>query len=242
MPSFADAHRHTDSDTLILDPRIALNYFLPPGSGVADPHKDGLPLSAPLDPPPLMIGNQDMNGFNSGVVFMRVCEETLVFLRRTLELEPELRAGQDVPPKDQHLLGWSLQREEHADFAAAFYEIPQKWANAYQIENDEEDQTADGADWTPQLQVHLVNNGVWFQHDWMADVVKHADRLYQDALQTALGQSGIRSKDLKDEARHRVIRNQFLQSPERQKALHATFHWWAEVKGGIDNIGFPTFE
>lgn len=242
MLSCVDELRHTDADTLIFDPRISLDYFLPPGPGLADPRKDGLALPPPLDPRPLMIGNQDANGWNSGVVFMRVCEETLAFLRRTMELEPELRAVRGSPPKDQHLLGWSLRLEEHADFAAAFYETPQKWVNSYQIYKDEGGQTADGIDWTPQLQVHLVNHGIWFERDWTEDVVKYASLLYQGALQMALDDGEIRKKDPTDVAKNRAIRKQFLQSPERQKSLYATRHWWAKAKAGIANISFPEFQ
>lgn len=235
-----------------MDPIIAIEYLLPPRPGTKGYLPNGSIASKPLDPPPLILVNQDSNGLNAGVLLFRVDQQALDFLRQTLDLEPAFAAiAGDLTlhpenleiidgvthPSDQYLFGWSIQRPEHAHVAAALYEIPMKWFNSYSYEHDEGSQAGDGVPWTPELQIHLVNNGWGFRHDWETWIAERAEKVYETALSSARETGTLVTADNEAE----VLRQVFLASPLRDSSLYAARHWWAKGRSGIAGMKWPDF-
>ncbi|RSH89304.1 hypothetical protein EHS25_002416 [Saitozyma podzolica] len=210
----------TDADSLILNPSIPLHALLPPPFSPPSPHAF---TPAPLEPPPLILGNQDGNGFNAGVVMFRVDPRLAAFIMSMLAHESELATLHKSHPSDQYLFGYTIQLEENKDVADAFYEIPMMWINEYWLDNDEGSQRLDGVGWTPQLQVHLCNGRWWWSTpDWREKIVGHANALYEEA--NLLGQGNIRSG---------------LESMEDgQKTEYAVRRWWRKGNSGIKQITF----
>lgn len=229
----------TDADILILEPSIAIEYLLPPGALPLPRPSSLLPfLSRPtkvmLHPEPLIIGNLDADGLNTGAIFFRVSPTVHAFLQESLALEPEIAASLRRQPSDQYLLGYLLRLPQNAKMANAFYEIPTMWTSGFWLNATEESQLANGISWTPQLQIHL-GSGRWYSSTprWIEDVVDRADAVYDQAW--ALAQA--RSPNLEYEYSVFVseVRKQSVCSETRQKTLHATRHYWATASGGVNH-------
>ncbi|RXK40509.1 hypothetical protein M231_02161 [Tremella mesenterica] len=83
----------TDADTLIYNPSIPLHHLLPPSH---------------LTPTPWILGNQDSNGFNDGVVLYRVCRDIIDMLIAALSWEAEERSKGESP-SDQYSLAHVIE-------------------------------------------------------------------------------------------------------------------------------------
>ena len=189
----------TDADTLIVNPEIAIH--------------DLLPSPDALDPPPLILGNQDFNGFNAGVIIFRVSKDLVDFLVRTLAAEIELvdiAGGSEL--SDQTLLNHAFQTFH--DVAARFYEIPYRWLNAYHQEFDE---SANAKEPGPLLQLHLVSDS-----KYVVDYVRHlrhAEEVYMEAAR--LDQNV--TKGLQTMAK-------------RKRVTEFAEEYWRDAKGGVEGV------
>jgi len=105
------ACRWFDADTVILNPAVPWTLFLPP-SDFDDIH---------------MLGTRDQNGFNAGMIMLRVCEWSVKALAETIalrELKPEVK----FDFFDQGALKCVAERpgyEEHVRYQ------PHNWWNAF---------------------------------------------------------------------------------------------------------------
>ncbi|WVW86284.1 hypothetical protein I302_108326 [Kwoniella bestiolae CBS 10118] len=123
----------TDVDTIISNPSIPIHLLLPPTS---------------VHPQPLFLGNQDHNGFNAGVLILKVHPTILKLLEWVImQFEDSLNTLKqgEIPRNDQVLLSTALNTEE-LGYAEGFYEIPMERFNAYFLRVGE-----------VQMQVHFVN-------------------------------------------------------------------------------------
>jgi hypothetical protein len=138
IPSTCVTSRLTDVDTFITNPAIAI--------------QDLLPLSS-LTPKSLILGNQDHNGFNAGVMLFHVERLLVKFTEEVLQLEKQYTIPWWFAPTDQHLICDALK--EDPTISDRFYEIPQAWLNIYYLPNNIAD--ADNKEEEePHLQVHPV--------------------------------------------------------------------------------------
>lgn len=99
-------------DTVILNPRISLELFLPP-SDRTDIH---------------FMATKDNNGLNSGLFYIRVSEWSIAFLSSVLSW-PVQHADKKVIFADQSAMSEELQSKPA--FAKGFQQIPRNWINAY---------------------------------------------------------------------------------------------------------------
>ncbi|KAF9527361.1 hypothetical protein CPB83DRAFT_856424 [Crepidotus variabilis] len=115
----------TDLDTYITDPSIPLESFLPP------------PTASPNDTQPYFIGNRDFNGFNAGVLFIKVIPWSVQLIAMVIA-DPyflynsgALDDSHEHKPatNDQASLGRIFQATPL--FGQHFQEIPASWMNTY---------------------------------------------------------------------------------------------------------------
>lgn len=196
--------RWTDADTLIVNPVVAIHDLLPPST---------------LSPPPIILANQDSNGFNDGVTFFRVSHRLVTFLSQVLVISHDLTTlwhkgtGGEGPPSDQRALSLSILA--NPDIQEGFYEIPMRWMNAYTLPGKENH-------WSPHGQVHLVETRK-YDRDF-GELSKVADGVYEEAQKRAWGkgQEG----------------NGLGLMPEAYKVKHAAEEWWKDAKSGIEGMVF----
>lgn len=110
MPSWVDA------DTVITNPKIPLEIFLPPEEF---PH---LHLLVTADP----------HGLNNGIFFIKVHSWSVQLLSAVIAY-PTFRPGADLKYRDQTALEEILKERA---FKENFAILPQRWINAYQAERD----------------------------------------------------------------------------------------------------------
>ncbi|WVQ81413.1 hypothetical protein IAT38_003537 [Cryptococcus sp. DSM 104549] len=189
----------TDIDTVISNPAIPLHLLLPPSNLTPEPH---------------ILGNQDHNGLNAGVLLLRASPlilELVEWCLLTFESTPD--KGDGWAPSDQILLGRRLL--DDPELASHFYEIPQRWLNAYFLEPEDE--------WAPpQLQVHFVNR-LKFKYAFMP-VVK------------ALSEVLVRGREAAERAGKGGTGLELL--PDVEKAERAGREWWAQAKSGVKDMRF----
>lgn len=105
-----------DGDSVIMNPEIPWTIFLPP-SDLHDYH---------------ILGTQDNNGFNAGMLILRVDQWTVRALSQVLAL-PVLQPSVGLPFYDQSALDWVFQlpaNQEHFIFQ------PRHWWNRYFFTGD----------------------------------------------------------------------------------------------------------
>lgn len=129
----------TDADVLFRNPFIPVHSLLPP--------------DRPDDtrPPPLIVGTEDFNGFNSGNIIYRVGPDLISFIShafaiaddvtRRYEAEKSRQEGNgkgdgninmdgwETPPSDQRALCLTL--EAKVEYSTRFYHYDTGWLNAY---------------------------------------------------------------------------------------------------------------
>ena len=176
-----------------------------------------------LDPPPLILANQDLNGFNDGVTLSRVSHQLVSFLSQvivashSLTSQWHLGTGGEGPPSDQRAISLVILGDN--DFREGFYEIPMTWLNAYTIPIETEE-TIENDDL--QGQVHLVNRE---KYDWEFEgIIGLADEVYRRAQERAWteGREG-NGLDLME---------------KREKVREAATAWWSHAKNGIEAMVF----
>lgn len=103
-----------DADTLILNHEIPWELFLPQGNSFSDIH---------------LIATKNLDGFNAGILIMRIHQWTVEFLADAYAL-PRLRPEVDlVGNVDQNALRWTSNREEYKSHVLF---QPQNWYNGFQ--------------------------------------------------------------------------------------------------------------
>lgn len=107
-----------DADTIMLNPYVPLEIFLPPSPQFDDVH--------------LLVTN-DWNGLNNGVFPVRV-NQWAVELFSAIISSRYYKPDQDLTFRDQSAMGTLLKDKK---FAAHTVEAPQRWFNAYQGEHNE---------------------------------------------------------------------------------------------------------
>ena len=105
-----------DADTVITNPNIPLDIFLPPEEF---PH---LHLLATADP----------HGLNNGVFFLKIHPWSVELLSAVIAY-PTFRPDQELQYRDQSALVEILKEKK---FSRNFAILPQRWFNAYQTERD----------------------------------------------------------------------------------------------------------
>jgi hypothetical protein len=107
-----------DADTIMLNPYVPLEIFLPPSPQFDDVH--------------LLVTN-DWNGLNNGVFPVRV-NQWAVELFSAIISSRYYKPDQDLTFRDQSAMNTLLKDKK---FAAHTVEAPQRWFNAYQGEHNE---------------------------------------------------------------------------------------------------------
>ena len=107
-----------DADTIMLNPYVPLEMFLPPSPQFDDVH--------------LLVTN-DWNGLNNGVFPVRV-NQWAVELFSAIISSRYYKPDQDLTFRDQSAMDTLLKDKK---FAAHTVEAPQRWFNAYQGEHNE---------------------------------------------------------------------------------------------------------
>ncbi|THW93325.1 hypothetical protein D6D18_06162 [Aureobasidium pullulans] len=107
-----------DADTIMLNPYVPLEIFLPPSPQFDDIH--------------LLVTN-DWNGLNNGVFPIRV-NQWAVELLSAIVSSRYYKPDQDLTFRDQSAMDALLKDKK---FAAHTVEAPQRWFNAYQGEHNE---------------------------------------------------------------------------------------------------------
>ena len=108
--------RWFDADTAILNPEVPWTIFLPPAD-FDDIH---------------VLGSKDQNGFNAGMMLLRVHEFTVKMLAEVISLR-QLRPEVEYPFYDQGATKWVLERpgyEEHLLYQ------PHDWWNAFGLSGE----------------------------------------------------------------------------------------------------------
>ncbi|WWC64718.1 uncharacterized protein I303_107329 [Kwoniella dejecticola CBS 10117] len=202
----AEADRHdwiflTDVDTIVSNPAIPLHVLLPPATEDTSER-----------PEPLFLITQDHNGFNAGVMLLRVHPTILSLLETVLREFEQILNGptEGWNTNDQVLIARILTENPH--YAKHVYEMPKNWFNSYFSKDDR-----------VQLQVHLVNH---FKKKYRFtpiiaenfEILKQAKDLAEKA-----GYPNRHGLDLLDYHRDAEIAGQ---------------NWWKDAKGGIENIRF----
>jgi hypothetical protein len=206
IPSTCVTSRLRDVDTFITNPAIATQDLLPPSS---------------LTPKPLILGNQDHNGFNAGVILFHVERLLVEFTEKVLQLEKQYTIPWWSASTDQHLTCDVLK--EDPTISDRFYEIPQAWLNIYYLPNNIAD--AENEEEEPHLQVHLVR-GVKkkLSHRKLLEL---ADEVYMLRKEKAM-QIGDRGNGLETLG-------------QRSKTKRFAERWWKEHPGGVEGIKFNDF-
>ena len=208
--------RMTDADTLVTSPLTPLLPLLPPPS---------------LHPQPFILGAQDHNGLNAGVIFFHPHPLTLSFLRGLIAAaETYDNTTATWAPSDQYLLGLGLM-DDH-EMQRHFYEYPRLWFNAYGLG----DREIEGA----MVQIHLVNalKGKGFRqaieaNARAAEAAHPAESEHEGGQEEgAVDREGIPEEWIE----HEVAGD----DAERllDIATRAGGEWWARAKPGIDNMRF----
>jgi hypothetical protein len=164
-------NRMSDADILIVDPSIPLHSLIP----VDD--------IRPNANPPLILGNEDKNGFNAGNMLFRVHIDLIYFLSHTFALADDttkayynasaalgylVKEGKnqiiETPPSDQKSMCLLMHKDK--TFGSRFYQYPPRWLNWYESRwDDGTDSTATAGamtrnsvedDLVIQLHIHLV--------------------------------------------------------------------------------------
>lgn len=99
-------------DTVILNPRISLELYLPP-SNRTDIH---------------FLASNDRNGLNAGLFFMRVSEWSVLYLS-SIVAWPTQHAGQKLIFGEQSAMQDETSKKEI--FTKGFQQIPRHWINSY---------------------------------------------------------------------------------------------------------------
>lgn len=197
----ADRCRYADADTIVADPSVAVHQLLPPPG---------------LSPEPLLLGSQDHNGLNAGVLLMRVAPASLRFLEDLIS-DTKRPGGLS----DQHYTGWRLRTDPAV--SDHFYEIPKHWLNAYWLSE------VTAQPWRPAMHVHLVN--------WLSDkvpwrpAVRHATRIARDARKAYADAYNVRGA-VRDSAMG------FELLPQYKLAAESAHKWWAQAVGGVRKMRF----
>ncbi|KAL9098775.1 MAG: hypothetical protein Q9163_005624 [Psora crenata] len=105
-----------DGDTIIMNPSIPWDVFLPPHD-FQDKH---------------ILATQDTNDFNAGMMILRVHEWTLNTLTEALAL-PTLKADVPLPFYDQSAIAWVCDRPGYREH---FLYQPRRWWNRYYHDPD----------------------------------------------------------------------------------------------------------
>ncbi|WVR00083.1 hypothetical protein IAU59_007225 [Kwoniella sp. CBS 9459] len=203
----------TDADSLISDPAVPLHLLLPPAETVT--------------PTPLILGSQDHNGFNSGVMLFRVDTRVLGYIDSVIETfhafnEPPPDKAKGWVPSDQVLLAQELV--ENAELAQHFYQIPRLWINAYWIADAEWDPS------TPQLQVHLVNH--LKRRVPFAPIVRHNLAILEAANEA-------RARSRADEGDMELVHGYghgLDLLPQWDSTAEAGSNFWQDARAGIEDM------
>jgi hypothetical protein len=107
-----------DADTLVVNPLIPAETFLPPEDGL-----DGINL----------LVTADWNGLNNGVFLLRVCAWSVDFLTNILS-DPSYKPDEDLPFSEQSATERTTQDPRYA--SACIY-VPPRWFNSYPRCEDE---------------------------------------------------------------------------------------------------------
>jgi hypothetical protein len=107
-----------DADTIMLNPHIPLEIFLPPSPQFDDVH---------------LLVTRDWNGLNNGVFPIRVNQWAVELLSAVVSSR-YYKPDQDLTFRDQSAMDLLLKDKK---FAAHTVEAPQRWFNAYQGEHNE---------------------------------------------------------------------------------------------------------
>jgi hypothetical protein len=135
-------NRMSDADILIVDPSIPLHSLIP----VDD--------IRPNANPPLILGNEDKNGFNAGNMLFRVHIDLIYFLSHTFALADDttkayynasaalgylVKEGKnqiiETPPSDQKSMCLLMHKDK--TFGSRFYQYPPRWLNWYESRWDD---------------------------------------------------------------------------------------------------------
>ena len=212
-----DVDRWTDADTLIVNPLVAIHDLLPPST---------------LSPPPLILANQDSGGFNDGVTLFRVNHRLATFLSQVISLSHEMTSlwhlgtGGEGPPSDQRAIAITLLANR--DLCAGFYEIPQSWLNAYDLDAQE-------GEFELRAQVHLVNERKYGKgaEEAVERASEMAERVYEGAQRLAVrsGESGGREERDQGE-------NGLGLMDEVGRVREEAERWWSTAVGGVEGMVF----
>jgi hypothetical protein len=170
----------TDADNLVVDPTIPLHALLPPHT----PVNTSNPL--PNANTPLIIGTEDINGFNAGNILFKCSLDLIYFISHTLALADEItrsyhlantrlgyvvQEGEDqeveTPPSDQRAMCLVLEKDEY--YAGRFWHYNNTWFNEYTYGNSP-DPGSEGA--VLQLHTHLSAN---LKYKWRFDKYVEAE-------------------------------------------------------------------
>ncbi|EIW69598.1 hypothetical protein TREMEDRAFT_62458 [Tremella mesenterica DSM 1558] len=208
-----------DADVLVIDPLIPLHLLLPPPS---------------QSPSPIILANQDFNGFNNGVTLYRVTPLLLVFISQCIALEAELWATEQVHATDQALLARGIQR--HPEIIERFYTIPQIWMNDYVIQGAE----PSGEEWEPRVQYHLVAWTKWAEGVNWDEIYETAQKRYPPRRETerawweSLWYWGdYTTREIE------VVKAENVAKEMEEKTREYAERWWStKAKAGIEGMVF----
>ena len=199
-----------------------------------------------------MLGNQDMLGFNAGVITLHVSHRTATFLARVLAIEYHtVEPSSSIPPGPQPIIGqWApsdqyalaLALQNYRDAAEGFYEVPQQWWNSYDdplappapagTDPAHVLEDAGGAETEferglrevtePRLRIHLVASSK-YDREW-TEWFRLEEEVWAEAARLA--------------SEHGVEGTGIELMPGRETARRAGEAWWREPKNGIENMVF----
>ncbi|KAI9799153.1 MAG: hypothetical protein M1833_004193 [Piccolia ochrophora] len=144
-----------DADSLIVNPAVPLDIFLPP------PDFDHIHF----------VGNKDQNGLNTGTFFIRVSEWSVKFLSKSLAF-PQFRTDIDLGTSPDQVAMDLIFNE--TEFAPNVIYQPRPWFNTYQFRHGYEGKKGD-------LLVHFpgLEDARWqAMNDWL-DIVETRPREWE---------------------------------------------------------------
>ena len=114
LGSCSRSSRWFDADTILLNPEVPWNIFLPPPE-FSHVH---------------FLGTKDQNGFNAGMMFIRVDKWTVNMLAQVITIR-EHHPNVDLEYADQSALVWALERQGYREHV--IYQ-PHNWWNSFGLQ------------------------------------------------------------------------------------------------------------
>lgn len=135
--SSSGRNRWYDADTVIMNPLVPLEIFLPPED---------------VPNPPHLITTKDHHGLNNGVFFLRICPWSVRLLADVLAF-PRYRPTTQLKYQDQSAMESVLKMEGNHEY---YVLVPMRWFNGYTAPTQDQVKANDAR--TGSLLVHLAGS------------------------------------------------------------------------------------